>query len=239
MYAVTENSFTRRWKHLGQILPRPKAILVISAHWETFETFVTSMPKPRIIYDFYGFPAQLFEAKYEAVGEPKLARQMAETLSLRLDENWGLDHGSWAILRHFYPKADIPVLQLSLDRLKTAAEHYEFAKGLLFLRQKGVLIIGSGNLVHNLRLANFRNQSGDEWAISANEILKQLILSDDHESLINYQNLGKEVALAVPTPEHYLPLLYVLALKISGEKIEIFNDVVELSSLSMTSLTIS
>ena len=239
MYAIEENEFTRKWRKLGQSLPKPKAIVVISAHWETVGTFVTAMPNPRTIHDFYGFPPSLFDVQYPASGSLELARELSEKTSAKLDYEWGLDHGTWSVLKHLFPKADVPVVQLSLDQTMSALRHYEFAKKLKFLREKEVLVIGSGNIVHNLRMINFRNQSGDEWAISANQTLKGLILTDEHESLANYQNLGEEVRLAVPTPEHFLPLLYVLALKNEGEKIEVFNDAVELGSISMASFKVN
>lgn len=241
MYAIEENEFTRKWQELGHLLPKPKAIVVISAHWETVGTFVTAMENPRTIHDFYGFPPALFEMEYKAQGSPKLAKKIADKIehtNVKLDLDWGLDHGTWAVLRHIYPNADIPVLQISLDRTKSTLWHYEFAKELGFLRDEGVLVIGSGNIVHNLRLINFRQKEGNNWANTANEILNKLILTDKHSDLINYQNLGNEISLAIPTPEHYLPLLYVLALKKEGEIIEIFNDTVELGSISMTSLKV-
>lgn len=239
MYAIEENGLTESWRKLGETLPKPKAIVVISAHWETNGTFVTAMQNPRTIHDFYGFPQPLFDVQYNPLGSPELAKEIAAKVSAKLDYEWGLDHGTWSVLRHIYPKADVPVIQLSLDRTKTAAQHYELSKELQFLRQEDVLIIGSGNIVHNLRLINFQNKSGDNWANTANETLKKLILADEHESLVNYQTLGREVQLAIPTPEHYLPLLYILGLKNADEKIEIFNDVVELNSISMTSFLVN
>lgn len=238
MYAIEENSFTKTWQNLGETLPKPNAVVCISAHWETVGTFVTGMPNPKTIHDFYGFPQALFDVQYPALGSPDLAREIADKLKIELDENWGLDHGTWSVLKHIYPNADVPVIQLSLDKTKPASWHYEFAKDLQFLRYEDVLIIGSGNIVHNLRLVNFRNPNGDEWANIANKTLKKMILADEYESLANYQTLGNEIRLAIPTPEHYLPLLYILALKNKGEKFEFFNDVVELGSLSMTSLKI-
>lgn len=238
MYAIEENNFTQTWQNLGKNLSKPKAIVVISAHWETVGTFVTAMEKPRTIHDFYGFPPELVAVQYNAPGNPDLAKEISVQTGIELDENWGLDHGTWSVLKHLFPKADIPVLQISLDRTKTALEHYDFAKKLKFLRHENVLIIGSGNIVHNLRMVNFRNNFGDEWANSANEILKELVVNDEHTQLINYQKLGSEVQLAIPTPEHFLPLLYVLALKNEGEKIEIFNDAVELGSISMASFNV-
>ncbi len=241
MYGIEENDFTRGWRKAVEIVPKPKAILVISAHWETRGTYVTAMEKPRVIYDFGGFPQRLFEAKYDAKGNPELAKEVADKLKeklIELDEKWGLDHGTWTILRHLYPEADIPVLQLSLDYTKPAEFHYELAKELAFLRERGVLIIGSGNMVHNLRLINFRAEHAAEWAISANDKFKDLILTGEHDKLLKYENLGSDIALSVPTPEHFLPLLYALALKKPSEPIEIFNDAVDLGAISMTSVKI-
>jgi 4,5-DOPA dioxygenase extradiol len=241
MYGIEENDFTRGWTKSIENVPKPKAILVVSAHWETRGTRVTSNRKPRVIYDFGGFPQSLFEAKYDALGSPEIAKEVAEKLKqklIELDETWGLDHGSWTVLRHLYPNADIPVLQLSLDFTKPAKQHYELAKDLAFLRDKGVLIIGSGNMVHNLRQINFRATQSFDWAISANEKLKDLISADEHDKLIKYESLGSDIALAVPTAEHYLPLLYALALKTEGEPFEIFNDAIDLGSISMTSVKI-
>lgn len=242
MYGIEENDFTRGWKKAIENVPKPTAILVVSAHWQTRGTRITAMPKPRVIHDFGGFPQALFEAQYDAKGNPELAREVAENLKqslIELDEkDWGLDHGSWTILRHMYPNADVPVLQLSLDYTKPAAWHYEMAKQLSFLREKGVLIIGSGNMVHNLRRLDFGSRTVMEWANSANEIFKDLILAGEHDKLIRYENLGTEVALSIPTPEHYLPLLYSLALKTEDEPLEIFNDAIDLGAISMTSVKI-
>ncbi|MDQ3798719.1 MAG: 4,5-DOPA dioxygenase extradiol [Acidobacteriota bacterium] len=243
MNGIEENDFTRGWqKAIAGVTPKPRAVIVVSAHWETRGTHITAMPKPRVIYDFGGFPQALFEARYPASGSPEIAAEVAENLKQRLiglDETWGLDHGTWTILRHLYPQADVPVLQLSLDYTKPARLHYELAKELAFLRERGVLIIGSGNMVHNLRRINFRapNQ-GSGWAYEANEIFKKLISGGEHDKLIEYENLGSEVALAVPTPEHFLPLLYALALATPGEPVEIFNDAVDFGSISMTSVKV-
>lgn len=241
MYAIEESKYAENWQNLGKKLPKPQTVAVVSAHWETIGTKVTAMEKPRTIHDFYGFPQALFDVKYNAVGNPALAQQIiekAKDFGIKADSTWGLDHGTWAILKHIFPNADIPVLQISLDRTKTPREHFEFAKILKFLRNEDVLVIGSGNIVHNLQLINYHNKFGNDWAVSANEILKKLILSDDFESLINYKNLADVVKLGIPTPEHFLPLFYVLALKQNKEKIEIFNDAVELGSISMTSFKI-
>lgn len=241
MYAIEENEFTQEWQNLGQTLQKPKAIVVISAHWETIGTAVTAMPNPRTIHDFYGFPPALFNVQYNPPGNPELAKRITSKIKqtkVELDESWGLDHGTWSVLKHLYPKADIPVIQLSLDRTKSASEHYELAQELQFLRDEEILVIGSGNIVHYLRLINFHNKSGNDWANSANEILKSFILANDHQNLVDYQTLGNEVQLAIPTPEHYLPLIYVLGLQKEGEKVKIFNDKVELGSISMTSFLI-
>lgn len=241
MNGILENDYTRGWKKAFDNVHKPTAIIVVSAHWETRGTQITAMKKPRTIYDFYGFPPELFAAKYEATGNPELAKEVAEKLKNRLielDENWGLDHGSWTILKHLYPNADVSVLQLSLDYGKSPKEHYELAKELRFLREKGVLIIGSGNLVHNLRMADFRNSKKYDWAISADNKLKNLILSGEHDKLIKYESLGNDAALAIPSAEHFLPLLYVLALMNENETVEIFNDSIDLGSISMTSVKI-
>jgi 4,5-DOPA dioxygenase extradiol len=241
MNGIQENDYTRGWQNAIAGVPTPKAILVVSAHWETRGTKVTSMPKPPVIYDFGGFPQRLFEAKYEALGNPEMAKEISETLKqklIELDENWGMDHGTWTILRHLYPNADVPVLQLSLNCLRTPKQHYELAKELAFLRKRGVLIVGSGNMVHNLRRINFHQKDGLTWTNSANGKFKDLILAGEHDKLIGYENLGNDVALSVPTAEHYLPLLYALALKNENEPIVIFNDSIDLGSISMTSVKI-
>ena len=210
MYGIEENDFTRGWRKAIENVPRPTAILVVSAHWETRVTRITATARPPVIYDFSGFPQRLFEARYEAAGSPEIAVHLAENLKeklIALDETRGLDHGTWTILRHLYPNADVPVLQLSLDYGKSAAEHYELAKDLAFLRERGVLIIGSGNAVHNLRLINFRANATQEWALSANEKIKNLILAGEHDKLIKYENLGNDEASAISCGEYYLPFL--------------------------------
>ena len=245
MNAIEENEFVTEWRRLGKTLPSPNAILCISAHWETRGTWVTAMEKPKTIHDFGGFPQALFDVQYPAPGSPSLAnetKQMVKKTAVGLDDKWGLDHGTWSIIHRMYPKADIPVLQLSLDYNQTPQYHYELAKELAGLRRKGVLILGSGNLVHNLRLVAWdKMQAGEyayDWAMEANNKMKQLILRDEHQQLINYPSLGKDLQLAVPTPEHFLPLLYTLALKEEKDKISFFNDKTVLGSLSMTSVRI-
>ena len=245
MYAIEENEFVRTWRKLGEELPRPKAILCISAHWETNGTLVTAMPKPMTIHDFGGFPKELFAVQYPAPGSPELALETKRSLTsvtVELDEKWGLDHGAWSVIRNIYPKADIPVIEMSLDYNKPPQYHYDLAKELSALRDKGVLIIGSGNIVHNLRMVAWDKMNepeyGFDWAIQANDKIKQLIINNNHKELINYTLLGREVQLAVPTPEHYLPLLYTLALKGINEPVSFFNDKAVMGSLAMTSVKI-
>jgi 4,5-DOPA dioxygenase extradiol len=249
MNAIEDNESSRGWRAAAAALPRPKAILCISAHWETWGTEVTAMPKPRTIHDFGGFPRSLYETQYPASGDPALARQVCELVKrfdVALDQDWGLDHGCWSVLIQMFPKADIPVVQLSLDTAKIPQSQYELAKELAPLRRQGVLILGSGNIVHNLRRVVLRSNSLDafntpfglDWALEASALLKKLIDEDRHAELADYQSLGSAVQLAVPTPEHYLPLLYILALKEPGERITYFNDYPLAGSLTMTSLIV-
>ena len=245
MYAIEENEFVYSWRKLGESLPRPKAILCISAHWETNGTFVTAMSNPPTIHDFGGFPQELFDVQYPVPGSPELARETKQKISkikVELDEKWGLDHGAWSVIRNIYPRADIPVIELSLNFNQPPRFHYDLAKELASLRDKGVLIIGSGNIVHNLRLVAWDKvnepEYGFDWALTANDKIKQHILNGNHKELINYSLLGREVQMAVPTPEHYLPLLYALALKGANESVTFFNDKAVMGSLSMTSLKI-
>ena len=245
MYAIEENEFVNAWRKLGASIPRPRAILCISAHWETNGTFVTAMDKPQTIHDFGGFPKELFAVQYPAPGSPELAietKQSVTSVTVGLDEKWGLDHGAWSVIRNIYPKADIPVIEMSLNYNNSPQAHYDLAKELSSLRDKGVLIIGSGNIVHNLRLVAWDKMNepeyGFDWAVHANDKIKQHILNNNHKDLINYSLLGREVQMAVPTPEHYLPLLYTLALKGANEPVTFFNDKAVMGSLSMTSVKI-
>jgi len=242
MNAIEKNEFSDTWLKLAQSIPRPDSILCISAHWETNVTQVTAMAKPKTIHDFGGFPKELFDVEYPAPGNPELAEEIIRSVTkfnITADNNWGLDHGCWSVIRCMYPKADIPVVQLSLNCNGDNSFHYKLAKELLFLREKKVLIIGSGNMVHNLRMIDWDMEHGGAgWAVAANKILKGLIDHNEHEKLVDYQSLGKDVQLAVPTPEHYLPLLYALALKQSDETITYFNDKLVMGSLSMTSIMI-
>ncbi len=246
MNAIDENEFVTEWKNTAKTLSRPNAILCISAHWETKGTFVTAMEHPRTIHDFGGFPQELFDVQYPAPGNAELARETKAIIrktEIGLDERWGLDHGCWSVLTRMYPTADVPVVQLSLDYSQPAHYHYDLAKELSPLRRKGVLIVGSGNIVHNLRLVAWDKMNepgfGYDWAIEANEKMKKFILSGDHQSLINYRDQGKAFNLAIPTPEHFLPLLYTLALKEGDEEIQLFNGKPIMGSLSMTCVKIS
>src|SRR5450759_1473837 len=246
MNAIEDNEFSRKWEELGNILPRPNAILCISAHWETKGTFVTAMQKPATIHDFGGFPQALFDVQYPAPGSPDLAMETKNIITiaeLGLDEKWGVYYGCLSVIRHLYPNAEIPVIQLSLDYYQTPQYHYDLAKELSSFRKKGVLIIGSGNMVHNLGMVAWDKlnslEYGYDWAIEANEKMKKYILSDDHKQLINLRSQGEAYNLAIPTPEHYLPLLYSLALKEEDEKVTLFSDKIVAGSLSMTSLIIN
>jgi 4,5-DOPA dioxygenase extradiol len=245
MNAIEENEFVRNWENIGKILPKPNAILCISAHWETRGTHVTALEKPMTIHDFGGFPKKLFEVQYPAPGSPELAKetkQIIKNTEVGLDDKWGFDHGCWSVIKHLYPKADIPVVQLSLDYSKAPQYHYDLAKELSSLRDKGVLIIGSGNIVHNLAAVAWDKLNeidfSFDWALEAKEKMKDYIISGDHKMLINYSLLGRELKMAVPTPEHFLPLLYALALKGGNEKLSLFNDQTVGGSIAMTSVLI-
>lgn len=243
MNGIEDNEYVQGFRTQGEKLGKPNAIVVVSAHWETKGTYVTAMENPRTIHDFGGFPKALFDVQYPAPGHPQLARDIAASIepekTIHLDEKWGLDHGSWTVVKHLFPNADVPVIQLSLDYSLTPQQHYELAAQLKRLREKGVLIIGSGNIVHNLRRVDFskiNEHYGYDWAIEADEKMKQWILEDDHKSLINFKNQGSAFDLSIPTPEHYLPLLYTLALKDEKDDTTLFNDSPLGGSISMTSV---
>jgi 4,5-DOPA dioxygenase extradiol len=244
MNAIEENEFVKGFREAGKNITKPNAVLCISAHWETAGTFVTAMEKPKTIHDFGGFPQALFDVQYPAPGDPALAKETKSIIKkteVGLDEKWGLDHGCWSVVKHLYPNADVPVLQLSIDYRQTPQYHYELAKELAALRKKGVLIIGSGNMVHNLGMVawdKLHESYAYEWATEASEKMKKFILSGDHQQLVNFRSQGKAFDLAIPTPEHYLPLLYTLALKEDNEKITLFNDKPVAGSLTMTSVKI-
>lgn len=245
MNGIENNIFSRQWTNLAKEIPTPKAVLVVSAHWLSRGTRITAMDFPETIHDFGGFPKELFETIYPAPGNPELARETAalfKSTQVELDHDWGLDHGTWTVVRHMYPEADIPVLQLSINYLKGPQYHYDLAKELHDLRKKGVLIIGSGNMVHNLRMVAWDRlnepEYGYDWAIQLNDTFKNLISEGYHQALINYQSLGREAQMAIPSPDHYLPLLYTLGLKSSKDNISFFNDKVVGGSLTMTSVKI-
>ncbi len=240
MNAISDNPYTRAWRGLGERLPQPRAILAISAHWETKGVLITAAGRPRTIHDFYGFPPELFAIEYPAPGDPELARTIAGMLApyARADlDSWGLDHGTWSVLHSMYPDADIPVLQLSMDIRLGPADHYRIGQALKPLRDQGVLILGSGDIVHNLRLFDRRpGAATPEWAVDFNELVKSKIVEGDDAALINYPALP-DVHLAFPEPEHFHPLLYVLGARAPGESVEFLTDDV-LSTVSMTSVLI-
>ena len=240
MNAIEKNEYHNKWEEMGKTLPQPKAILVVSAHWLTNGTKVTAMEKPKTIHDFGGFPQELFAQQYPAKGSPEFAKETQSLITktkVESDLEWGLDHGTWSVLLPMYPKADIPVFQLSIDYSKGTQYHYDLAKELAALRKKGVLIIGSGNIVHNLGMVNWNGKPYD-WAIEFDEKTKNYIDKEDHNSIINYDKLGNIAKLSVPTNDHYLPLLYSLALQEKGEKISYFNEKIDLGSASMRSVKI-
>ncbi len=244
MNAIENNIFTDGFAQIVKDIEKPKAILCISAHFYIKGTNVTAMKSPKTIHDFYGFPKELYEIEYPAKGDTDLAEEIIKLLSpniVDLDNEWGLDHGAWTVLRHMYPGADVPVVQLSIDNNLSAKSHFELAKKLSSLRSKNILIIGSGNIVHNLNDIDFSSinklDSGFEWADKARNIINEYIINNDINSLINYIS-NKELDLAIPTPDHYLPLIYILALKNDGENVRFFNDSVVGGSISMTSIRI-
>lgn len=243
MNAIEDNVYSRKWHELGQTMPRPKAILSISAHWITNGTKVTAMQHPQTIHDFGGFPKELFDQQYPAPGSPELAKLTQELVSythVQHDESWGLDHGTWSVLLPMYPAADIPVFQLSIDYSKPFSYHYEIGKQLSKLRDKGVLIIGSGNIVHNLRAIDWSGQTkAFDWAKEFDTEMTGWIDTGDHKSILDYQKLlGKTAELAHPTYDHLLPLFYTLGLQQKGEEVSYFNNDFEMGSISMRSMII-
>jgi len=242
MNGIEDNAFSQYWKKLATEIAKPKAILCVSAHWLTRGTFITASEKPITIHDFGGFPPALFAVEYPAPGNAQLAKETAEIITkttVGLDNDWGMDHGTWTILRHMYPQADIPVLQLSIDYYLSAQYHFELAQQLVSLRKKGVLILGSGNMVHNLGMVAWDkiNESyGFDWALEINEVFKKKISENDFNALINYQTLHQAWSKAIPTPDHYLPLIYTLGLKNEKDPVSFFNDQAMAGSLTMTSV---
>ena len=246
MNAIEENQFVTGFRDLAKTLPKPNAILCISAHWFTNGTKVTAMEIPRTIHDFGGFPEELFAVQYPAKGSPELATVTQELLlptEVELDQHWGLDHGAWSVIKHLYPDADIPVIQMSIDYTKSGQYHFELAQKLSALRNKGILIVGSGNIIHNLRMVDFRNINTDnygyDWAVEARSDINDYLLDGNFQPLIDFEKQSKAFQLSIPTPEHYLPLIYTLGLKGKSEELSLFNDKLVAGSLSMTSVKIS
>lgn len=244
MNAIEENDFVRNFRKVGSEIRKPNAILCVSAHWYTKGTMVTAMEQPKTIHDFGGFSQALFDVQYPAPGSPELAEQTQQLLGehIGLDHDWGLDHGTWSVVKHLYPEADVPVIQLSIDYTKPPAYHFELASRLQSLREKGVLIIGSGNIVHNLRMVDWPNMNkedhGYDWAVEARASINNYLLDGNFKPLLDYNDQGKAYQLAIPTPDHYLPLIYTLGLKGKSENLELFNDKLMAGSLSMTSVKI-
>lgn len=244
MNAIKRNAYTEGWARIGDSIPRrPKAILIVSAHWYQPFTAVTAMPNPRTIHDFGGFPRELFEFQYPAPGEPNLAARVRELLApieVGLDNRWGFDHGTWSVLCHVFPAADIPVVQLSIDETQPAEFHYELARRLAPLREEGVLIAGSGNLVHNLHVYAWGKESVRpfDWALRFEELARESISSGNHAPLIKYESLGRDALLSAPTPDHYLPLLYVLALQRESDEVTFPVEGFDGGSVSMLTVQI-
>lgn len=244
MNAIEENEFVQGFRRVAKDLPRPQAILVVSAHWETRGTRVTAMENPRTIHDFGGFPPELFAVQYPAPGSPALAEEVTRTVTgaaVGLDHSWGLDHGAWSVVKHLFPNADVPVVQMSIDHTLRPEQHYALAQEIGALRDKGVLVIGSGNMVHNLGMVAWQrlnDQYGFDWALEARARMNQMIVGGDHAGLIAFRQQGRAFDLAIPTPEHFLPLLYTLALQRKGERVTLFNDKPLAGSLTMTSVKI-
>ena len=242
MYAIEPNRYTTAWAALGRSLKRPDAILVISAHWVTRGIWLTAMPRPKTIHDFGGFPPALFEIEYPAPGSPALADRVQELISepVVMEENeWGIDHGAWSVLKYMYPQADVPVVQLSLDGSKSARQHYELAKQLRPLRDENILILGSGNVVHNLRTMHWNEDAQPyPWATDFNDFFTSEMIANRHESLIDWQKYGESAQLSIPTAEHYWPALYTLALQEAGEHATVYANGIEMSSISMLGFSI-
>lgn len=243
MNALTDNAWTRGWRAIGESLPRPKAVVCVSAHWYIPAAAVTAMERPRTIHDFGGFPPALFAVQYPAPGSREAAERVAELLSVDvvLDESgWGLDHGTWSVLCHLFPAADVPVIQLSINEAEPAPFHYEIGRMLAPLRDEGILVIGSGNLVHNLHTYAWGDQSREpyDWALRFEEKARGLMLADDHEPLIYYESMGKDALLSAPTPDHYLPLLYVLGTKQREDAVSFPVEGFDGGSISMTTVRV-
>lgn len=240
--ALENNSFTRDWEAMGKKIPRPHAVLCISAHWYTDNTFVHVSPAPQTIHDFYGFPPELYSLHYPCPGSPSgasIVEQTVHSTKVQLDTDWGLDHGAWVVLRRLFPQADVPVFQLSIDATKPPQFHYDLGRELMSLRERGILIVGSGNIVHNLGLITFDEAAPPyDWATEFDELSKKLIQAGDHQKLIDYKKLGTAAHHSIPTPDHYYPLLYTLGLQAPGETVSFFAEGITYQSISMRSLII-
>jgi 4,5-DOPA dioxygenase extradiol len=242
MNAIERNSYTEAWRQFGRSLPRPRAILSVSAHWFVRGTKATAMKEPRTIHDFAGFPQELFEVEYPAAGDPALAEDLRERLApvpVALDHAWGLDHGTWSVLTHLFPEADVPVVQLSLDRTQPPSFHYDLGARLAPLRDRGILVLGSGNAVHNLGAADFNPGAPPlDWAVRFNTRVRDHLERRDHRPLIEYDRLGADARLAVPTPDHYLPLLTIIAQQDDNERVSFLVDGIDAASISMLSVVV-
>lgn len=243
MNALLTNKYTEGWRRIGESLPKPKAILSISAHWFVPETGVTVSTSPKTIHDFGGFPRELYQVRYPAPGDPELARRVQHMLApipVNLDDSWGLDHGTWSVLRHSYPNADIPIVQLSIDESQPALFHFDVGRKLAPLRDEGVLIVGSGNLVHNLHAYAWGRHMPDpyEWAVRFEMEAKLMMTSGEYKPLIEYEKLGPEALLSIPTPDHYLPLLYVIAMRQHSDSVTFPVEGVDGGSISMLSVQV-
>lgn len=243
MNAIRENAYTEGWRALGQSIPRPKAVLAISAHWYVAGTGVTISTSPRTIHDFGGFPRELYQVQYPAPGDPELAtrvQRLLAPLDVAFDDRWGLDHGTWSVLTHVYPRADVPIVQLSIDETQPPRFHYEVGQRLAMLREEGVLLVGSGNLVHNLHAYAWGRHVADpyDWAIRFEEQARAMLLAGDQEPLVNYETLGRDAHLAIPTPDHFLPLLYIIASRQRGDAISFPVEGVDGGSISMLTVRV-
>ncbi|MDF2543147.1 MAG: ligB2 [Herbinix sp.] len=237
MNALEDNSYSQNWKEIAKELPKPQAILAISAHWYTKGTNINDMENPRTLYDFYGFPKELYEVEYPAPGSPKYAHITKDILSkeVKIDNSWGIDHGTWSVLHRMYPNADVPVYQLSIDRNAPLETHYKLGQEISTLREDGVMILGSGNVVHNLSRVNWEMENGYPWADQFDDYIKHKIIERNHRDVIQYQSAGASSALAFQTEDHFCPLLYVLGATREDDRVSIYNDTCTLGSLSMTS----
>lgn len=240
MNAITSNDYTEGWRRIGETMPRPKAVLCVSAHWYPPATLVTAVPRPRTIHDFGGFPRELFAVQYPAPGDLELCARVQELTGARFDEEWGLDHGTWSVLVHVFPGADVPVVQLSIDETQPASFHYDLGRKLAPLRDEGVLLMGSGNLVHNLHAYGWGRHVPEpyDWAVRFEQSAREWMRIGDHAPLIGYEHLGRDAMLSAPTPDHYLPLLYVLGAQQEGDAVTFPVDGVDGGSVSMLTVQV-